>query len=92
MLLVLGDREIDVTHRALVLEVGDAAVELLRRSTDENVEPIIGPFESAAPERIALVAAAIIDGARVIVSTAASSDRRVAEVMARILEAREQQA
>lgn len=89
MLLVLGDREIDVTHRALVLDPDDGALDALRRSSDED-SAIIGPFETSAPERIALVASAIADGARIIVSSDVTSDRRVAEVMARILEAREQ--
>ena len=54
---------------------------------DEAVD-VAGPFPGDAPRRMAQVADAIIAGERVIVSTDVRSDRRVAEVLARILAAR----
>lgn len=48
-----------------------------------------GPFPGAAPQRFAAVCEAVINGARVVVSTDVRSDRRVVEVLARILAARD---
>lgn len=49
----------------------------------------VGPFHGTAPHRFAQVSEAVIGGARVVVSTDVRSDRRVVEVLARILGARD---
>lgn len=85
MLLVLGDREIDATHRAVVIAVDEPAP---RRSSDGAPIAAAGPFDADPPARIAQVTAAVVAGERVIASTQVHSDRRVVEVLARILEAR----
>lgn len=49
----------------------------------------VGPFAGAPPQRFARVAEAVVAGARVVVSTEVRSDRRVVEVLARILAAKD---
>lgn len=50
----------------------------------------VGPFPGPAPRRFAEVCEAVIAGARLVVSTDVRSDRRVVEVLARILAARDE--
>lgn len=50
----------------------------------------VGPFTGPAPRRFAEVCEAVIAGARLVVSTDVRSDRRVVEVLARILAARDE--